>query len=339
MGSPTPATPIKTGRIAAPLESSDTPEEPPSPMSHAKILARHATFAPRTEEEKAFGSPIPQSPDGSNPTSPRPNGKGKKGNAAPRRKFSFPKMGFFTRGAKHRDAPTPAAPRAAPRGGPRRAKQPPLLEPRDPSDQRITLVLDLDETLVRSSFDVSFDADFEAPFALNGAWCTARVRKRPHVDEFLARVAKHFELVVMTAGVMPYAKLVLDMLDSRGVLRTRFYRESCTKTASGLLVKDLARMNRDLKRTIIVDNSPNAYLWHPEHAIDVCDFVGDPADDELKAVGAFLEKIRDVDDVRRHVAHWRSGADYALPAGSCEGAAARAEAAKEAAGRKASAAS
>ena len=348
-------------RGLAPAPGAGGMVEPPSPMSHAKILARHATFAPRSEEEKAFGCPIP-SPSGASAAraegenedpgragaakaaaaaSPRPAGratvatstpeKKKEAAASPRRKFSFPKMGFFTRGAKQRDAPSPAAPlRAAAATPPRRPKGSMLLEPRGAADQRVTLVLDLDETLVRSSFDTNFDADFEAPFNLNGSWCTARVRKRPFVDEFLTRVADKFEVVIMTAGVRPYASLVLDLLDTGRVLGPRFYRESCTKTANGLLVKDLSRMNRDLKRTIIVDNSPNAYLWHPEHAIDVVDFVGDPEDDELKTIADFLDVIHDVDDVRQHVAHWRSGGSYELPPNARADAPNRAALAKEA---------
>ena len=150
------------------------------------------------------------------------------------------------------------------------------------------------------------------------------------VAEFLARVADKFEVVIMTAGVRPYASLVLDLLDTGRVLGPRFYRESCTKTANGLLVKDLSRMNRDLKRTIIVDNSPNAYLWHPEHAIDVVDFVGDPEDDELKTIADFLDVIHDVDDVRQHVAHWRSGGAYELPPNARADAPNRAALAKEA---------
>lgn len=130
---------------------------------------------------------------------------------------------------------------------------------------------------------------------------------------------------------MPYAKLVLDMLDKGHVLGRRFYRESCTKTSNGLLVKDLARMNRDLKRTIIVDNSPNAYLWHPEHAIDVIDFVGDPEDGELKVIADFLDVIHDVDDIRQHVVHWRAGGQYALPADACADSPNRAAIAKKAA--------
>lgn len=50
-------------RGLAPAPGAGGMVEPPSPMSHAKILARHATFAPRSEEEKAFGCPIP-SPSG-----------------------------------------------------------------------------------------------------------------------------------------------------------------------------------------------------------------------------------------------------------------------------------
>ena len=91
---PSPATPINT-KIMKPEPLNDDPAliEPPSPLSERKILARHATFAPRSAEEKAFGSPIP-SPNGRAPPSEATSPRDKKGNVvAPRRKFSFPKMG------------------------------------------------------------------------------------------------------------------------------------------------------------------------------------------------------------------------------------------------------
>ncbi|KAJ1445065.1 HAD-like domain-containing protein [Pelagophyceae sp. CCMP2097] len=251
----------------------------------------------------------------------------------PKRRFSFPKMGtLFLRAPVAPRAPQPrpvataappkpAGPATSPRvaakrraGGAACRNKAALMHPRDMTvgspDDRVTLVLDLDETLVRSSFDSGFNADFVAPFALNGSWCTARVRKRPFVDDFLLRVSRHFELVVMTAGVEPYASLVLDTLDTRRLIEKRFYRDSCTKTPDGLLVKDLHRLRRDLARTVLVDNSPNAYLWHPRNAIDVSDFVGDGADSELPVIAAFLEKIKDCDDLRPHLPHWRRGGDY-----------------------------
>lgn len=283
--------------------------EPPSPMSHAGILARHAAYRLQNEQPASPLTKLPSLGDGDKTRRKKDVAK------PPGRKFSFGKFGFFGRRPGTAEAPQPPPPSPPPMSPyqvtPGRAPGGALMAPKNPSDQRLTLVLDLDETLVRSSFDMTFEFDFEAPFALNGCWCTARVRKRPFVDAFLARVAQHFELVVMTAGVEPYASLVLDILDTNRVLEHRFYRDSCTKTDTGLLVKDLSRMNRDLERTIIVDNSPNAYLWHPENAVDIKDFVGDQTDAELLTVADFLDVIKDAKDVRAHLQHWKRGKAYA----------------------------
>lgn len=302
-------------------------DEPPSPMSHAGILARHALYRVNTSSSDA-SVPLPAKQKST--ASPRPRKKelvktgSAKGLSSASSKFSFGKL-FGTGSSssltsrKQDDdddeslslshcSLSPSSYQISPR---RPAVGNPLLPPRsDPGDKRITLVLDLDETLVRSSFDMTFEFDFEAPFTLNGCWCTARVRKRPLVDTFLDRVSKHFELIVMTAGVEPYASLVLDILDKNRVLDYRFYRDSCTKTDHGLLVKDLSRFNRPMDKIIIVDNSPNAYLWHPNNAVDIKDFVGDQRDTELNTVADFLETIKDAHDVRPHLPHWKKGKAY-----------------------------
>ena len=49
----------------------------------------------------------------------------------------------------------------------------------------------------------------------------------------------------------------------------------------GHYVKDLSLLNRDLSQTIIVDNSPMSYIFHPENAIDCGSFIDDLADIEL----------------------------------------------------------
>jgi TFIIF-interacting CTD phosphatase-like protein len=46
-------------------------------------------------------------------------------------------------------------------------------------------------------------------------------------------------------------------------------------------VKDLSLLNRDLSQTIIVDNSPMSYIFHPENAIDCGSFIDDLGDIEL----------------------------------------------------------
>ena len=44
------------------------------------------------------------------------------------------------------------------------------------------------------------------------------------------------------------------------------FREACV-FHKGNYIKDLGRLGRDLKRTIIVDNSPTSYAFHPENAV------------------------------------------------------------------------
>ncbi|KAG2796039.1 hypothetical protein PC112_g22374, partial [Phytophthora cactorum] len=73
-------------------------------------------------------------------------------------------------------------------------------------------------------------------------------------------------------------------------------------------VKDLSLLDRDISQTIIVDNSPMAYAFHPRNAIGCSSFIDDPNDRELESISRFLTKFQDVEDVRNHLHIW--DADY-----------------------------
>lgn len=107
--------------------------------------------------------------------------------------------------------------------------------------------------------------------------------KRPGVDEFLTEMAKHYEIVVYTASLNKYADPLLDLLDPNRVIRTRLFRESCV-FYEGNYIKDLSLLDRDLSQSIIIDNSPSSYLFHPENAIDCTSFIDDIYDRELDQV-------------------------------------------------------
>jgi RNA polymerase II subunit A small phosphatase-like protein len=131
------------------------------------------------------------------------------------------------------------------------------------------------------------------------------VTKRPGVDEFLAEMAKYYEIVIYTASRDKYANPLLDILDEKRVIRKRLYREHCLFN-EGTYVKDLSKLGRELKDTIIVDNAPHSYVFHPDNAIDCSSFIDDSADRELYQIGGFLKEIRNVRDVRNHCSQWKN---------------------------------
>jgi len=151
------------------------------------------------------------------------------------------------------------------------------------------LILDLDETLVHSSFH-SVDCDFEIPVDIEGIVRTIYVAKRPHVDEFMKVCGELFEVVVFTASLAKYADPLLDLLDIHKVIDHRLFRESCTPH-NGIYVKDLFRIGRPLNQIIIIDNSPHSYAFNPQNAIPCESWFDDRSDTELLVLLEILRRI------------------------------------------------
>ncbi|XP_041719278.1 uncharacterized protein LOC121550903 isoform X1 [Coregonus clupeaformis] len=161
---------------------------------------------------------------------------------------------------------------------------------------KICVVIDLDETLVHSSFKPLNNADFIIPVEIDGTVHQVYVLKRPHVDEYLRRMGELFECVLFTASLSKYADPVSDLLDKWGAFQHRLFRESCV-FHRGNYVKDLSRLGRDLNKVIIVDNSPASYIFHSDNAVPVASWFDDMADTELLDLIPFFERLSKVDDV------------------------------------------
>jgi len=160
------------------------------------------------------------------------------------------------------------------------------------------LILDLDETLVHSSFLSGVEYHFEIPVDIEGIVRTIYVAKRPHVDEFMKVCGELFEVVVFTASLAKYADPLLDLLDIHHVINHRLLRESCT-THNGIFVKDLSRIGRPLNQIIIIDNSPHSYAFNPQNAIPCESWFDDKNDHELLGLLEILRRIADpsIEDV------------------------------------------
>ena len=140
-----------------------------------------------------------------------------------------------------------------------------------------TLILDLDETLVHSSFtpfeknDIVLNVDFE------GVMYNIYVLIRPDAELFIKSVGKLFEVV-----------------------KFRLYRDHCT-FINGIYIKDLKKCNRSLKDLIIVDNSPIAYTFDSDNGLPIKTWIEDPDDKELMKLLPILEFLSKTKDVRKFI--------------------------------------
>lgn len=174
----------------------------------------------------------------------------------------------------------------------------PVIGPQAPHDSgKKTLVLDLDETLVHSSFRPIPSPDYVIPVEIDGRIVDVYVLKRPYVDHFLRAVGQRFEVVVFTASLGKYADPLLDLLDRSGVVRWRLFREACYPY-EGSYVKDLQCMGRSLTDVIIVDNSPHSYAFQPENAVPIGTFIDEMDDQELLECLDTLLAVERSQDVR-----------------------------------------
>lgn len=161
-----------------------------------------------------------------------------------------------------------------------------------------TLVLDLDETLVHCTVEPIDKPDMVFPVMFNDIYYQVYVRKRPYLDYFLQSISRSFEVVVFTASQKIYANNLLNLLDpDNKIIKHRLFREACL-LVQGNYLKDLSVLNRDLTKTMIVDNSPHAYGYQIDNGIPIESWFDDESDTELLKLLGFLRRIHTASDVR-----------------------------------------
>lgn len=179
-------------------------------------------------------------------------------------------------------------------------------EPR--SMERILLILDLDETLIRAVEEpLDRPADFRLP--------DFHVYRRPHLDAFLALVSENFDLAVWSTGNSPYVDAIVDAIfpdvsalqfcwnRSRAIRRTNewgdgFMSEDREEFRYLKPLDKVKRLGWSLNRVLVVDDTPAKLERNFGNAIYPSPYMGAEDDRELELLGKYLLTLRDTPDVR-----------------------------------------
>ena len=96
---------------------------------------------------------------------------------------------------------------------------------------------------------------------------------RPTTEEFLTRLSEFYEINIFTAGEKDYADQILDHFDmDRKLISNRLYRHNTDRieyNGSLFYIKDLSRCDRDLTKTIIIDNIKDNFCRQPRNGIQI----------------------------------------------------------------------
>jgi RNA polymerase II subunit A small phosphatase-like protein len=92
-------------------------------------------------------------------------------------------------------------------------KSPHKFLPEKTSNKKKTLILDLDETLVHSGFKpFQTKSDILLNIELERKVHIIHVLKRPGAEEFLEKMAKHYEVVIFTASLSAVKKNLINLI-------------------------------------------------------------------------------------------------------------------------------
>lgn len=148
------------------------------------------------------------------------------------------------------------------------------------ASRRLSLVVDLDQTIIHATVDPTvgeWKEDKENPNyeALKGVkqfqliddgpgmrGCWYYIKLRPGLEEFLQNVAELYELHIYTMGTRAYAQNIADIIDPT---RKLFGERILSRDESGsLTAKNLQRLFPvDTKMVVIIDDRGDVWRWNP----------------------------------------------------------------------------
>ena len=147
-----------------------------------------------------------------------------------------------------------------------------------PNNNKYSLVLDLDETLIY--LDKIKDKN-------NGT-----LKIRPGTFSFLEKMKNYFEIIIFSEAEQNYVDLIINSLEENNTYFDYIFCRQYTTVQNEEFIKDLSNLGRNLSDIIIVDNMPQNFRLQKENGIYIKPFWGtDYEDDVLFSLANILSKI------------------------------------------------
>lgn len=161
-----------------------------------------------------------------------------------------------------------------------------LPDPLDPpyNQPKYTLVVELTDVLVHAEWTYSV------------GW---RYKKRPLLDHFLEDLKDSYEIVLYTTEQGRTVFSLIDVIDPNNRIAFKLVRGT-TSFAGFSNVKELNKLNRDLKKVICIDWNAKRLKRNPDNLLKVKRWTGNDDDTSLLDLAAFLKTITSsqIEDVR-----------------------------------------
>ena len=164
-----------------------------------------------------------------------------------------------------------------------------------PSLKKLTLILDLDETII--NFKITNIKINEGKLLL-----------RPYLKDFLKEISKLYEIILFTAAIKDYAEPIINLIEKEEKFFSfKFYREH-TIIINNFFVKDISLIGRDIDKIIIVDNLPQNFMLQKENGILIKSFYGENKEDNslFHLLKILIRIYNENDDVRNSIKKYKN---------------------------------
>ena len=167
------------------------------------------------------------------------------------------------------------------------------------------LILELDETLIHTSFVQVPNCDYDYKFNINFLErpVTVFVYKRPYLNEFLYQMSKYYNIIIYSSNVPEYSNPLIDKLDEEKVIYKRIYKDKKIEL-NGKLISDLTKLIYEYGKNIIIisNNSLHSFINDSNNnTLPINSWNFNKSDDELIKLKSFLEFLSSVNDVRDYI--------------------------------------